>query len=110
VKARCFSGPLALPLATPLAQASNVSGDSQSRRRDFDALERRRMQAVKLLRKGFNQSEVARRVKVCSQTVSRWNLAVSKQGEEALKKATEEQAEIRERLPRNALLFDFEMI
>ena len=56
-------------------------------RRDFDALERRRRQAVKLLRKGLNQSEVARRVKVCSQTVSRWNLAVSKQGEEALKKA-----------------------
>jgi transposase len=62
-------------------------GNPAGMRRDFDALERRRMQAVKLLQKGFNQSEVARRVKVCSQTVSRWNLAVSKQGEEALKKA-----------------------
>jgi transposase len=62
-------------------------GNPAGVRRDFDALERRRMQAVKLLRKGLNQSEVARRVKVCSQTVSRWNQAVSKQGEDALKKA-----------------------
>ena len=62
-------------------------GNPAGMKRDFDALELRRMQAHKLLRKGFNQSEVARRVKVCSQTVSRWNLAVSKQGEEALKKA-----------------------
>ncbi len=62
-------------------------GNPAGVRRDFDALERRRMQAVELLRKGLNQSEVARRVKVCSQTVSRWNLAVSKQGKGALKKA-----------------------
>jgi transposase len=62
-------------------------GNPAGMRPDFDALERRRMQAIKLLRQGLNQSEVARRVKVCSQTVSRWNQALSEQGEAALKKA-----------------------
>jgi transposase len=62
-------------------------GNPAGMRRDFDALERRRMQAIKLLRQGLNQSEVARRVKVCSQTVSRWNQTLSEQGEAALKKA-----------------------
>ena len=59
-------------------------GNPAGMRRDFDALERRRMQAIKLLRRGLNQSEVARRVKVCSQTVSRWNQTLSEQGEAAL--------------------------
>jgi transposase len=40
-----------------------------------------------LLRQGFNQSEVARRVKVCSQTVSRWAKVVSEEGERALRAA-----------------------
>ena len=53
-------------------------------KRDFAALERRRLQARKLLKQGYNQSEVARRVKVCSQTVSRWAKAVSAGGEKAL--------------------------
>ena len=56
-------------------------------RRDFVALEQRRFEGLKLLRQGFNQSEVARRVKVCSQTVSRWANVVSREGEKALRAA-----------------------
>ena len=47
-------------------------GNARRGKRDFRALERRRFEALKLLKLGFNQSEVSRRVKVCSQTVSRW--------------------------------------
>ena len=39
------------------------------------------------MRQGFNQSEVARRVKVCPQTVSRWAKAVSEDGAKALRAA-----------------------
>ena len=39
------------------------------------------------MRQGFNQSEVARRVKVCPQTVSRWAKAVSDGGAKALRAA-----------------------
>lgn len=53
----------------------------------FIGLEERRFEGLNLLRQGFNQSEVARRVKVCSQTVSRWANAVSEKGEKALRAA-----------------------
>jgi transposase len=59
-------------------------GNPRGLKRDFAALERRRLQALKLWKQGYNQSEVARRVKVCSQTVSRWARAVSAGGEKAL--------------------------
>jgi len=59
-------------------------GNPRGMRRDFEALEQRRFLALKLLKRGYNQSEVARRVKVCSQTVSRWVRAVSEGGERAL--------------------------
>ena len=59
-------------------------GNPRGVKRDFRALEQRRFAALKLLRQGYNQSEVARRVKVCSQTVSRWARTVSHQGEKAL--------------------------
>jgi transposase len=62
-------------------------GNARGVKRDFQALERRRFQACKLLRQGYNQSEVSRRVKVCSQTVSRWARAVSGEGESALEAA-----------------------
>ena len=62
-------------------------GNPRGVKRDFDALERRRLQALKLLQEGYNQSEVARRIKVCSQTVSRWATTVSVQGEKALSAA-----------------------
>jgi transposase len=59
-------------------------GNPRGVKRDFEALERRRFEALKLLKEGYNQSEVSRRVKVCSQTVSRWARTVSEEGERAL--------------------------
>src|ERR1700747_737137 len=59
-------------------------GNPRGVRRDFEALERRRLEGLRLLKQGYNQSEVARRVKVCSQTVSRWARAVAEEGERAL--------------------------
>jgi transposase len=54
-------------------------------RRDFTALERRRFKAVSLLEKSdLNQSEVARRLHVCRQTVSRWADEFRDGGREAL--------------------------
>ena len=63
-------------------------GNSAGVRRDLEALEKRRMQAIRLLeRNDLNQSEVARRVNVCRQTVSRWVDEFQTGGKEALKKA-----------------------
>ena len=63
-------------------------GNPAGLRRDFDALEKRRFEAVRLLNKGINQSEVARRLQVARQTVSRWaGLSRSDKGKWALKKA-----------------------
>lgn len=63
-------------------------GNPAGVKRDFKALERRRFEAVRLLEKGdLNQSEVARRVSVCRQTVSRWADEFREGGREALKKA-----------------------
>jgi transposase len=59
-------------------------GNARGVKRDFRALERRRFEALKLLKQGYNQSEVSRRVKVCSQTVSRWARTVAEEGERAL--------------------------
>ena len=41
-------------------------------KRDFDHLERRRMQAAKLLHRGLSQAEVARRARVSRESVRRW--------------------------------------
>ena len=62
-------------------------GNARGVRRDFGALERRRLEGVKLLRQGLNQSEVARQVKVCSQTVSRWARTLAEEGEKGLRAA-----------------------
>jgi transposase len=57
-------------------------------KRDFDALEARRLEAVRLLKKGkLNQSQIAREVKVCRQTVSRWAAELRRGGRAAMKKA-----------------------
>jgi DNA-binding NarL/FixJ family response regulator len=47
-------------------------GNPRGVKRDFVALEKRRFAAVKLFDKGFNNSEIGRRLKVSNQTVSRW--------------------------------------
>jgi transposase len=63
-------------------------GNPAGVKRDFKGLERRRFEAVRLLEKGdLNQSEVARRVHVCRQTVSRWADEFRTGGREALKRA-----------------------
>jgi transposase len=56
-------------------------------RRDFEALERRRLQAADLLQKGMSQSEVARRLGAHRQSVSQWAEALREKGRKALRKA-----------------------
>ena len=57
-------------------------------RRDFDQLERRRMEGAKLLHRGISQAEVARRCKVSRESVRRWwNRLVIHGSAKGLKKA-----------------------
>jgi transposase len=49
-------------------------------RRDFEALEQRRMRAARLLEKGYSQSEVARRVGAHRQSVSQWATELQEKG------------------------------
>ncbi len=53
----------------------------------LEALERRRMQAARLLRKGLSQAEVARQVGVHRQSVGRWAKQLAAGGQASLKKA-----------------------
>jgi transposase len=62
-------------------------GNAAGVRRDFGGLERRRLQAAKLLREGVPQAEVARQVGVHRQSVSRWDQQLQHGGVRALKKA-----------------------
>jgi transposase len=62
-------------------------GNPAGVRRNFEALEKRRFEAMSLLDKGLNQSEVARQVKVARQTVARWAQVYRGAGREGLKKA-----------------------
>jgi transposase len=62
-------------------------GNPAGVRRDFEELERRRMQAARLLEKGYSQSEVARRVGAHRQSVSRWAVQWQKAGRRGLKRA-----------------------
>jgi transposase len=63
-------------------------GNPAGVKRDFEALEKRRLEAIGLLEKNdLNQSEVARRIHVCRQTVSRWMDEFRDGGREALQKA-----------------------
>lgn len=56
-------------------------------KRDFDALEKRRLEAARLLDQGLNCSQVARQLKVVPQTVSRWSRERQALGMAALRKA-----------------------
>lgn len=62
-------------------------GNPKGVRRDFEALEQRRLAAIKLFGEGLNNSEIGRRVKVCNQTVSRWRKQYQAGGKAALRKA-----------------------
>lgn len=57
------------------------------KRRDFEALQKRRMRAANMLRRGFAQAEVARKLGVSRQSVSRWGKALEAQGSIGLRKA-----------------------
>jgi transposase len=60
-------------------------GNARGVHRDFDELERRRIEGARLLRKGVSQAEVARRVGVSRQSVNRWAEAMDRGGSEALR-------------------------
>lgn len=62
-------------------------GNPRGVRRDFEALERRRLQAARLLRQGLSQAEVARQVGVHRQSVSRWAKQLAEGGKASLRKA-----------------------
>jgi len=62
-------------------------GNPAGVRRDFDALEKRRFEAIRLLDEGLNQTDIARRLKVSRSTVVRWVGQYRHQGREALCKA-----------------------
>ena len=62
-------------------------GNPAGVRRDFAALERRRMQAARLFSQGLSQSEVARAVGVHRQSVSRWARELAQSGVRGLRKA-----------------------
>lgn len=55
--------------------------------RDFDALEKRRFESIRLFERGLKQSEIARQLRVARQTVARWVHEYRAQGKSALKKA-----------------------
>jgi transposase len=56
-------------------------------RRDFDALEHRRREAITLLRQHVHPAEVARRVGVSRQSVSRWQATLRTHGLRGLRRA-----------------------
>lgn len=62
-------------------------GNPAGVRRDFAALEARRMEAAQLLRQGLSQSAVAREVGVHRQSVSRWARELEESGMRGLRKA-----------------------
>ena len=62
-------------------------GNPAGVRRDFDALEKRRFQAIRLWERGQNQSEIARQLRVVRQSVARWVQQYRAQGKWALQKA-----------------------
>lgn len=55
-------------------------------KRDFKALEKRRLQGAKLLLRGVSKAEVARRLGVARQTVAAWERRLAEGGRQALKR------------------------
>jgi len=61
-------------------------GFPKGQKRDFNALQRRRLKAATLFDKGLAPAEVARHLGVSCQSASRWHKAWEKGGKSALKK------------------------
>lgn len=57
-------------------------------KRDFKALEKRRLKGAKLLARGVSKSEVARQLDVSRQTVAAWEQRLAEGGKAALKRGT----------------------
>src|SRR5258708_4668185 len=55
--------------------------------RDFEALEKRRFQAIQMFQRGLRQAEIARQLRVVPQTVARWMHDYRTHGKSALRKA-----------------------
>ena len=51
-----------------------------SKTRDFNALQKRRMRAANMLRRGLTQAQVAAKLGVSRQSVSRWAATVEAEG------------------------------
>jgi transposase len=62
-------------------------GNPRGVKRDFAALEKRRLTAYKLFDQGLNNSEIGRRLKICNQSVSRWRKESANGGADALRAA-----------------------
>lgn len=62
-------------------------GNPRGESRDFEALEKRRFEFVRLYERGETQAAIARRLETVPQTVSRWVKEYQAGGERALKKA-----------------------
>jgi len=62
-------------------------GNPAGVRRDFEALEERRLKAAALLRKGLSEAEVSRQVGVHRQSVNRWARTLKESGRTGLRKA-----------------------
>src|ERR1700730_8275795 len=60
-------------------------GNPRGVKRDFAALESRRLKAAELLKAGWSQADVAREVGVHRQSISRWATALGKAGSAGLK-------------------------
>lgn len=58
-----------------------------SGKRDFNALQKRRMRAANMLRRGHSQAAVAQKLGVSRQSVSRWAAAIATDGDAGLRKA-----------------------
>ncbi len=61
-------------------------GNARGLRRDFDALEARRLKAAQLFDRNLSPSEVARRLGVHRQSACRWRQAWLRQGAKALRR------------------------
>jgi transposase len=55
-------------------------GNPAGVKRNFDASEKRRKQAARLIDKGYSEAEVARRVGVHRQSVNRWAKQLAENG------------------------------
>ena len=55
-------------------------------KRDFKALEKRRLKGAKLLARGVSKSEVARQLGVTRQTVAAWEQRLDEGGQDSLKR------------------------